>query len=35
DAPAYPRLRVAPVPGGGLARARARLESPYGPIESE
>jgi alpha-L-rhamnosidase len=35
DSPAYRRFRVAPVPGGDLIWARARLESPYGPIESE
>jgi alpha-L-rhamnosidase len=35
DSPAYRRFRVAPVPGGDLTWARARLESPYGPIESE
>jgi alpha-L-rhamnosidase len=34
NSPAYRRFRVAPVPGGGLTWARARLESPYGPIES-
>jgi alpha-L-rhamnosidase len=33
--PAYRRFRVAPVPGGDLTWVRARLESPYGPIESE
>ena len=35
DSPAYRRFRVAPVPGGDLTWVRARLESPYGPIESE
>jgi alpha-L-rhamnosidase len=35
DSPAYRRFRIAPVPGGDLTWARARLESPYGPIESE
>ncbi len=35
ETPAYRRFRVAPVLGGGLTWARARLESPYGPIESE
>jgi alpha-L-rhamnosidase len=35
DSAAYRRFRVAPVPGGDLTWARARLESPYGPIESE
>ena len=35
DSPAYRRFVVAPVPGGDLTWARARLESPYGPIESE
>jgi hypothetical protein len=34
ESPAYRRFRVAPVPGGGLIWARARLDSPYGPIES-
>jgi alpha-L-rhamnosidase len=34
DSAAYRRFRVAPVPGGDLTWARARLESPYGPIES-
>jgi alpha-L-rhamnosidase len=33
--PAYRRFRVAPVLGGDLTWARARLDSPYGPIESE
>ncbi|WP_043619121.1 alpha-L-rhamnosidase [Nonomuraea candida] len=31
DAPGYRRLRVAPRPGGGLTRASARLDTPYGP----
>lgn len=35
DSPAYRRFRVAPVPGGELTWVRARLDSPYGPIESE
>jgi alpha-L-rhamnosidase len=35
DSPAYRRFRVAPVPGGDLTWVRARLDSPYGPIESE
>jgi alpha-L-rhamnosidase len=35
NSPAYRRFRIAPVPGGGLTWAKARLESPYGPIESE
>jgi alpha-L-rhamnosidase len=35
DSPAYRRFRVAPVLGGDLTWVRARLESPYGPIESE
>jgi alpha-L-rhamnosidase len=34
DAPAYRRFRVEPVPGGDLSWASARLESPYGPIET-
>ena len=34
DSPAYRRFRVAPVLGRDLTRVRARLESPYGPIES-
>jgi alpha-L-rhamnosidase len=33
--PAYRRFRVEPVPGGGLTWVRARLDSPYGPIQSE
>jgi alpha-L-rhamnosidase len=33
--PGYKRFRVEPVLGGNLTWARARLESPYGPIESE
>ena len=32
--PAYRRFRVAPRPGGGLTRAEAAHESPYGRIES-
>jgi alpha-L-rhamnosidase len=35
ETPAYRRFRVAPVLGGDLTWARARLDSPYGPIESE
>jgi alpha-L-rhamnosidase len=34
DTPGYRRFRIAPVPGGGLTSARARLDSPYGAIES-
>nr|WP_246325032.1 family 78 glycoside hydrolase catalytic domain [Petropleomorpha daqingensis] len=32
--PAYRRFRVAPRPGGGLTRAEAAHESPYGRVES-
>ncbi|MEU7003225.1 glycoside hydrolase family 78 protein [Nonomuraea sp. NPDC046570] len=32
--PGYRRIAVAPRPGGGLTRARARLRTPYGPAES-
>jgi alpha-L-rhamnosidase len=32
--PAYRRFRIAPRPGGGLTRAEAAHESPYGRIES-
>ncbi|MFB9180939.1 family 78 glycoside hydrolase catalytic domain [Dactylosporangium sucinum] len=32
--PAYRRFLVQPQPGGGLTWARARLDTPYGPIES-
>jgi alpha-L-rhamnosidase len=35
NVPAYRRFRIAPVPGADLTWAAARLESPYGPIESE
>jgi alpha-L-rhamnosidase len=35
NSPAYRRFRIAPVPGGDLRWATARLDSPYGPIESE
>lgn len=31
--PGYRRIRVAPVPGGGITAARSSLESPFGPIE--
>ena len=31
--PGYRRFRVAPQPGGGITSARARHDSPYGPIE--
>jgi alpha-L-rhamnosidase len=34
DAPAYKRFEVRPQPGGGLSRAEARLDSPYGRIAS-
>ncbi|HEX9765948.1 MAG TPA: family 78 glycoside hydrolase catalytic domain [Nitriliruptorales bacterium] len=34
DGPAYRRFRVQPMPGGGLTRASAAHESPYGRIES-
>ena len=34
DAPAYKRFEVRPRPGGGLSRAEARLDSPYGRITS-
>jgi alpha-L-rhamnosidase len=30
-APGYRRLRIAPRPGGGLTRAWAELDTPYGP----
>lgn len=32
--PGYRRFRVQPVPGGGITWARARHDSPYGPIEA-
>jgi alpha-L-rhamnosidase len=32
--PGYRRFRVAPRPGGGITWARARHDSPYGPVES-
>jgi alpha-L-rhamnosidase len=32
--PGYRRIRIAPIPGGGLTHARARLQSMYGLIES-
>jgi alpha-L-rhamnosidase len=31
----YRRFRIAPIPGGGLTWVQARLDSPYGRIESE
>jgi alpha-L-rhamnosidase len=34
NAPAYRRFRIAPRPGGGLRRARAVHDCPYGRIES-
>ena len=34
-APGYRRIRVAPVPGGGLTRAGARLDGPYGRVAVE
>ena len=34
EKPAWRRFHVRPRPGGGLTYARARLLSPYGPIES-
>ncbi|MDU0348932.1 family 78 glycoside hydrolase catalytic domain, partial [Actinomyces sp. MRS3W] len=33
-APGYARVEIAPVPGGGLTHARARLSTVRGPIES-
>ncbi len=33
-APGYKNIVIAPVPGGGLSHARARLQSMYGVIES-
>jgi alpha-L-rhamnosidase len=33
-APGYERIRFAPRPGGGLTWARARLRTPFGPVES-
>ena len=32
--PGYRHVRIEPLPGGGLTRAAARLDSPYGLIES-
>ena len=32
-APGYRRIRICPVPGGGLTWARARHRTPYGPAE--
>ena len=34
ERPGYRHLRIAPQPGGGLTRARARLRTPYGLAES-
>jgi alpha-L-rhamnosidase len=34
SAPAGKRVRIAPRPGGGLTRARASLETPYGKVSS-
>ena len=34
DGPGYRRFRIRPQPGGGLTRAEAAHESPYGRIES-
>jgi alpha-L-rhamnosidase len=34
DGPGYRHFRIAPARGGGLSWARARHDSPYGPIES-
>lgn len=34
EEPGYGRMRIGPVPGGGLDHARALLDSPYGRIES-
>jgi alpha-L-rhamnosidase len=33
-APGYRRLRIAPIPGGGLSWASSRHRTPYGPAES-
>jgi alpha-L-rhamnosidase len=35
EAPGYKRILIQPQPGGGLTYARARLDSPYGRIESK
>ncbi|WP_258193279.1 alpha-L-rhamnosidase C-terminal domain-containing protein [Streptomyces sp. MA5143a] len=32
-APGYRRLRIAPLPGGGITQAGARLHTPYGTAE--
>ncbi|MGC9540765.1 alpha-L-rhamnosidase C-terminal domain-containing protein [Streptomyces sp. UG1] len=32
-APGYRRLRIAPLPGGGITQAGARLHTPYGIAE--
>ena len=32
-APGYRRIRIHPIPGGGLTWARARHRTPYGPAE--
>ncbi|BFM07207.1 glycoside hydrolase family 78 protein [Halioxenophilus aromaticivorans] len=33
--PAYKQARIAPKPGGGLHRAQASLQTPYGPLASQ
>jgi alpha-L-rhamnosidase len=33
--PGYRRLRIAPAPGGGLTRASARYDAPYGTISTD
>jgi alpha-L-rhamnosidase len=35
DAPGYKHVLIRPIPGGGLTRAHAEVESPYGPIVSD
>ncbi|WP_279580346.1 alpha-L-rhamnosidase [Fodinicola feengrottensis] len=35
DSPAYRRFSIEPVPGGGLTRASAQHDSPYGRISSQ
>ncbi|MDX2521490.1 MULTISPECIES: alpha-L-rhamnosidase C-terminal domain-containing protein [Streptomyces] len=32
-APGHHRLRIAPLPGGGITQAGARLHTPYGTVE--
>jgi alpha-L-rhamnosidase len=34
SAPGYRRIRIEPLPGGGLERASAELLTPYGPASS-